>query len=129
MIKSRLVQIISSFSSKEKRLCKAWINCSMINQRNDVDALYDFLWNMKFKEQYLNKTLAWATIYPKVAYNDGKMRQIMHRLLLAVEDFLVFNHIKNNKEQHAFVLINALKQRQLHQLLDKAIQNLKTVYL
>lgn len=125
MKNSRLIQILSSFSSKEKRLCKAWINCSMINQREDVDALYDFLWSMKFKEQYLNKTLAWATIYPKTTYNDGKMRQIMHRLLLAVEDFLVFNYIKNNKEQHNFILINALKQRTLALSLDKAIQQLK----
>ena len=123
MYNSRLTSILKSFTSKERRLCKAWISCSMHNQRQDVCDLYDFLWDMGLKEQFLTKSLAWATIYPNTSYNDGKMRQIMHRLLATVEDFISYQQMQKQDGQSSIFLLQAFKDRKLYQILDKSIKS------
>ena len=125
MNNSRLIQLLKAFSSKEKRHCRAWIACPMHNQRQDVCDLYDFLWEMDLKDQYLTKTIAWASIYPQVEFNDGKMRQIMHRLLLAVEDFLAYRQMKKKAGQSSLLLLESLQERKLFSLLDKSIKTTK----
>lgn len=125
MNNSKLINILRSFSSKEKRRCRDWIACNIINQRQDVCDLYDFLWEMDLKEQYLTKALAWASIYPKDTYNDGKMRQIIHRLLNAVEEFLVYEQLQKKKSRHAILLLESLKERSLFKTLNQGLKNTK----
>lgn len=121
MQKSRLLQLLRSFSSKEVRLCRAWLDCSMHNTRTDVSDLYNFLWEMELKSNYISKELAWANMYPKTAYNDGKMRQIIHKLLQAVEQFLTYQQLQYKPDQARLLLLNSLHQRQLFPLLNKSI--------
>ncbi len=123
MKNSKLINILHTFSSKEKRRCRDWIACSIINQRQDVCDLYDFLWDMELKEQYLTKSLAWATIYPKVPYNDGKMRQIIHRLLNAVEEFLVYEQLQDQTSRSTILLSESLKERGLYKELNQVLKN------
>ncbi|BDS15000.1 hypothetical protein [Aureispira anguillae] len=125
MNKSKLINILRTFSSKEKRHCQAWIACSINNQRKDVCDLYDFLWEMDLKEQYLTKPLAWASIYPKSPYNDGKMRQIIHRLLVAVEHFLIYDQLQKTEGKADLLLLENLRERKLFKLLNKGIKNTK----
>lgn len=123
MNNSKLINILQTFSSKEKRRCKDWVACSINNQRQDVCDLYDFLWEMDLKEQYLTKDLAWASIYPKATYNDGKMRQIIHRLLNAVEGFLVHEQLQIKKSRGALLLAESLRERALFKELNQVLKN------
>lgn len=123
MNNSKLINILQTFSSKEKRHCRDWITCPINNQRQDVCDLYDFLWDMELKEQYLTKQLAWATIYPKATYTDGKMRQIIHRLLNTVEGFLVHEQLQTKKSRAAILLAESLKERALFKELNQVLKN------
>lgn len=123
MNKSKLINILQTFSSKEKRRCKIWITCPLHNQRKDVCDLYDFLWTVNLKEQYLSKRLAWATIYPNSPYNDGKMRQVIHRLLIAVESFLVYEQLQKTTGMQDIFLLENFRERKLLKLLGKGIKN------
>jgi len=125
MNNSRLIQLLKTFSSKEKRNCRAWIASPIHNQREDVSNLYDFLWEMELKDQYLTKSLAWASIYPRTKFNDGKMRQIIHKLLLAVEDFMTYEQMKKKEGTSSILLWETLKDRKLFSLLDKSIKTSK----
>lgn len=123
MNNSKLINILSTFSSKEKRRCKDWVACPINNQRQDVCALYDFLWEMDLKAQYLTKALAWASIYPKTAYNDGKMRQIIHRLLNAVEGFLIYEQGQIKESRSAILLAESLRERNLYKELNQVLKS------
>lgn len=129
MNNSKLINILQTFSSKEKRRCRDWIACPINNQRQDVCDLYDFLWEMELKEQYLTKNLAWATIYPKETYTDGKMRQIIHRLFNAVEGFLIHEQLQTKESRRAILLAESLKERtlfkELNLVLKKTQKNLQ----
>lgn len=128
MNNSKLINILRTFTSKEKRHCQAWVACSMNNQRQDVCQLYDFLWDMELKEQYLTKQLAWSTIYPKAPYNDGKMRQIIHRLLLAVENFLAYTQMQKTTGKADILLLESYRERKLFSALNKGIKNTKQAF-
>jgi hypothetical protein len=123
MNNSKLINILYTFSSKEKRHCRDWIACPVNNQRQDVCDLYDFLWEMDLKEHYLTKHLAWASIYPKAAYKDGKMRQIIHRLLNAVEGFLIYEQLKTKESRRAILLAESLKERTLFKELNQVLKS------
>lgn len=125
MNRSKLISILRTFTSKEKRHCQAWVASPMHNQRQDVCQLYDFLWEMGLKDQYLTKQLAWAAIYPKSAYNDGKMRQIIHRLLLAVEHFLAFTQMQKTAGKKNILLLESYRERKLFPALNKGVVNTK----
>lgn len=123
MNNSKLINILQTFSSKEKRRCRDWLACSINNQRQDVCDLYDFLWEMELKDYYLTKELAWATIYPKVVYNDGKMRQIIHRLLNAVEGFLIYEQLQTKANRSTILLAESLKERVLFKELNQVLKS------
>jgi tetratricopeptide (TPR) repeat protein len=128
MNNSRLIRLLNTFSSKEKRNCRAWIASPVHNQRQDVSHLYDFLWEMQLKDQYLTKSLAWASIYPRTKFNDGKMRQIIHKLLLVVEDYITYQQMKKKEGTSSILLLETLKDRKLFSILDKSVKTTKLLY-
>lgn len=97
----------------------------MHNQRQDVCDLYDYLWKINLKESELAKPSAWAVIYPQEKYNDGKMRQVLHLLLVAVENFLAYEQMQKNEGKSKLFLMQRLKERKLFSVLEQYITQAK----
>lgn len=124
MEKSNLVSILRTFDKKEAREFRKWVHSPAHNQRQDVGDLYEYLMAGEhlFVEKFLLKERAFQAIFPDRAYNDSEMRQTMHFLFTAVEEFLVYNELLKDEVRSQTMLARAYRQRQLPKLFRKAIE-------
>jgi hypothetical protein len=114
MQKSVLTEIMLSLSKKEVRDLNKWLQSPSHNQREDVVKLFDYL--VKYTDRYADafeKTLAWKAIFPNQPYDDAFMRQIMHFLLKAIEEYLVFTDFTNDRVQYQISLTRTYRKRKL----------------
>ena len=115
MLKSRLIQVLRTFTKKEFREFNKWVNSPFHNQRADVIALYNYLItaNNLFEDGLLDKALIFNRIYPLEDFDDSKMRQVMHFLFKAVEEFLFFQKASEEEIKKKLSLLRIYKERNL----------------
>jgi hypothetical protein len=118
MEKSRLAQIFSTFSKKEMRDLRKWLQSPSHNQREDVLALYTCL---SENEGGLEKEAAFAKVYPDQTYDDAQIRQVMHFLLKAVEEFLIYQEWNEDPVKARIALARVYRRRQLGKLFQRTL--------
>jgi len=120
MNNSHLVVILRSLSKKEVRELRKWLQSPVHNQREDVMNLFEYLINSKRleKSNLLQKEKVFRKIFPGEIYDDAKLRQSMYFLLKAVEEFLVYSEMEEDKVRQRTVLASVYRKRKL----DKAFQ-------
>lgn len=127
MIKSRLIEVLKTFSKKDFRECKKWVNSPFHNQRKDVVLLFDYLTDPKhlMDDNLLEKQLVFPSIYPDEAYDDSKMRQVMHFLFRSVEDFLVYQENEHTGIRKKLSLLKVYKEKNLDRSFVKTQKDLE----
>jgi hypothetical protein len=127
MKKSRLIHILKTFNKKEARELRKWLLSPAHNQREDVLHLFEYLFekNHLERDKYLEKEKVFRKIYPNEAYSDAKMRQVIHFLFKAVESFLVYEEIKNDKVKAEISLARVYRKRSLNKLCESTLKNAK----
>ncbi len=125
MIKSRLIEVLRTFSNKEFRDLGKWLQSPYHNQRQDVVTLYNFLLenNNLENNKLLSKENAFIKVYPKEKFDDAKMRQVMHFLFKAVENFLVYNESAKDTAKNDVLLARVYRRKKLAKSLKKSIKN------
>ena len=121
MKNSHLVAIIKTFDKKEIRELRKWLKSPVHNQREDILHLLDYLvaGNHLSNEKYLEKERIYSKIFPlDKCYDDAKMRQVIHFLLKAVEEFLIYQELQKDKVGMRMTLSTVYRKRKL----DKAFQ-------
>lgn len=115
MLKSRLIQVLRTFTKKEFRELNKWVNSPFHNQREDVIVLYSYLLtgNHLFEDSFLDKALIFNNIYADEKFDDSKMRQVMHFLFKEVEDFLFFQKESEEQIKKKLSLLKIYKERKL----------------
>ncbi len=129
MEKSHLVHILRTLDKKEIREIKKWVASPAHNLRQDVMELLEYLvaGNRLHDDASLEKEKAFGAIYPGKTFNDAEMRQVIHFLLKAVEDFLVYYEFIKDEVKSKAILARVYRQRQLPKLFQKAIDAGKEV--
>lgn len=124
MEKSNLVSIFRVLEKKEVRELRKWVNSPAHNQRQDVSDLFEYLvaGQHLFSEKHLEKERVFHAIYPEKKYSDAEMRQVMHFLLKAVEDFLLYNELLKDEVRAQTMLAKVYRKRQLPKLFQKTIE-------
>lgn len=125
MEKSQLVAVLRSFSKKEIRDCRKWLQSPAHNQREDVIDLFEYLvgYNHLDNEKFLEKERVFRKIFPDQAYDDARLRQTMFFLLKALEEFLIYQDVFDNQLNTQNTLTSIYRKRNL----DKPFQkNLRT---
>ena len=124
MNNSPLLNILGSLDRKEISLLHKWVNSPMHNHREDVSQLYDYLTNSVtgFREDCLDKKLIWNTLFPSKLYNENLMRQLIHKLLIIVENFLSYQTFQTVPLQKESYLLKALRERNLDRLFQKRLK-------
>lgn len=109
---------------KEVKELRKWVNSPAHNQRQDVVGLFEYLMAGQhlFSEKHLEKERAFQAIYPNKTYSDAEMRQVMHFLLRAVENFLVYNELLKDEVRTQTMLAKVYRKRQLPKQFQKAIE-------
>ena len=123
MEKSNLVSILRTFNKKEVRELRKWLHSPAHNQRQDVIDLYEYLMAGQhlFVDKFLAKDRAFHAAFPDRDFNDDEMRQTMHFLFKAVEEFLAYNELLKDEVRSQTMLAKAYRQRQLPKLFNKAM--------
>jgi len=113
MIKSQLVELLKTFSKKEIRDCKKWLNSPFHNQRQDVVELFEYFFYKKYieKEKKLEKEVVFSYLFPKQKYDDAKIRQTMYFLLKFVEEFLVYDYRTKEEITNKITLAKIYRER------------------
>ncbi|MCB0624604.1 MAG: hypothetical protein KDC43_11990, partial [Saprospiraceae bacterium] len=124
MQKSRLVRILRTFTKKEVRDFRKWLHSPAHNQREDVVAIFEYLvaGDHLEKDELLDKTVIFPHVYPQEPFDDAKIRQGMHFLLKAMEDFLVYQDLLEDEVRSKVVLAKVYRQRQLGKSFKRTMQ-------
>ena len=127
MIKSRLIEVLRTFSKKDFREFKKWVDSPSHNQRQDVVALYDYLLenNNLQDESALEKQIVFPFLYKNEKYDDSKMRQVMHFMFKAIEDYLIYSEINKNPTYLKIALARNYRKKRLIKQAEKTINNIE----
>jgi hypothetical protein len=123
MEKSHLVGIFRVLEKKELRELRKWLNSPAHNQRQDVVDMFEYLiaGSHLSSEKHLEKERVFQAIFPDKAYNDAEMRQVMHFLLKAVEEFLLYNELLKDEVRAQTMLAKVYRQRKLTKQFQKTL--------
>lgn len=124
MEKSALVQVLRTFSKKEVRDLRKWLQSPAHNQRQDVLDLFEYLvsGNNLNSSRTLTKEKAFQHIHKGKKYDDAVMRQVMHFLFKAVEAFLTYQEMLRDEVRAQAFLGRVYRQKQLPKLFQKALE-------
>ncbi len=114
MQKSVLTEIVRSLEKKEVRELNKWLQSPAHNQRQDVIKLFDFLVkSLPNNDEGTEKERAWKAVFPSQPYDDAYLRQVMYFLLKAIEEYLVFVSIANDRVRYQLDLSRIYRERKL----------------
>lgn len=129
MHNSHLIVVLRTFSKKELRELQKWLESPIHNQRDDVLSLLHYLTSNDTldREKQLRKEKIYEKIFPKEVFDDAKLRQTMHFLLRAVEDFLVYQAFQENPTFNKVLLASVYRKRKLEKPFQKIIRTAEEV--
>ncbi len=127
MQNSQLIVILKTFSKKDLRELKKWLDSPAHNQREDVVLLFEYLTDGSHleNEKYLKKEKVFCKIFPKEPYDDARLRQTMHFLLKAIEEYFIWQELQEDTVQTRIALARMYRKRKLDKAFRKAIRNVQ----
>ena len=129
MITSQLIRVLQTFDKKEIRELKKWVNSPAHNLRQDVIDFLEYLTtgNHLFSERQLEKDRIFAAVYPDKTFNDAELRQVMHFLHKAMENFLIYNELLKDEVRSQTMLAKVYRKRQLPKMFRRTIDTGKKI--
>lgn len=127
MKNGRLSLIFNTFSKKETRDLRKWLNSPAHNQRQDVRDLFEYLVKntQNGSEKSLNKENVFKKIFTNQIYDDAKFRQTIHFLHKAIEEFLIFQQLTSDQVKSKTALATVFRKRKIDKLFNKSIKEAK----
>lgn len=127
MHKSQLVQILRTFTKKEIRDFKKWLRSPYHNQRKDVYDLFLYLFKNDnlHKENKLIKEYIYPYLFSSEPYDDAKIRQTIHFLFKAIEEFLVTTEMTRDNIQKKIIWSRVLREKGLVEYAQKQLNIVK----
>jgi hypothetical protein len=109
MEKSKLIEILFTCDTREKRLFRQWLLSPVHNLRTDVVQLYDYISEAKD----LRKELVWQYLEPNTPFDDARMRQVMYFLAKQLDDFLTWQEIQADTSLLELSRLRVYRRRKL----------------
>ena len=129
MENSHLIAIMRTFSGKEARSLRKWLNSPAHNQREDVVQLFEYLMAGAHltEEKFLQKERVFSRIFDGEPYDDAKLRQSMHFLLKAIKEFLIYEELRDDEVRSRMALSSVYRKRKLDKAFQKTINSVETL--
>lgn len=124
MQKSQLLDICQALEKKEIRGLKKWLISPAHNHREDVVQLFDYLitGDHLYNDKYLDKERIFRKLFPEETFDDAKLRQTMHFLLKAIEEYLAYNALLEDDISTQFALAKTYRHKNLESPYQKIIK-------
>lgn len=122
---SQLFSILRTLSKKEIRDLKKWLSSPVHNQRDDVLLLFEYLivGNRLHEEKYLKKERVFSKLFPKQTFDDARLRQVKHFLLKSVEEFLIYQELREDQVRSKLALASVYRKRKLEKAFQKTMKS------
>jgi hypothetical protein len=124
MTNHNLTQVLQTFSKKEWKELRKWLQSPVHNQREDVLRLFDFISDQEVNNalEQVDKEAAYRFTYPETPYDDAKFRQVVHFLFKSVEEYLLYQEIRKDPVHTSRVIASVYSKRQLPKFFERAIR-------
>lgn len=98
MIKSKLIDLLRTFSPKQSNRFKAFLSSPYFNIKDDLESFYSAILEFapSFEDPNLSKAHIFELTFPKTKYDEKKMGYLMADLNKMAGEFLVHEAIKND---------------------------------
>ncbi len=128
MQKSRLIEVLRSFSERERQQFDKYLASPYHNTHPDLLRLHQhitFALQQKI-DAALDKKYVHEKLFPKQPYKDIDMRVLMSALLKHAERFLALERYNDDRATTDFYLAQTYRQRQLTKSFHHTLKNVHT---
>ena len=96
----------------------------MHNQRKDVAKLFGYLMedNHLYNDSFIEKEIVYKWIFPKEAYDDAKIRQTMYFTTKCLEEFFIYQSLREDEVRARNALGSVFRKRNLHKAFNKNLR-------
>ena len=125
MYKSKLTKTLSLLSKRELRLFRRFLKSPYFNNSKNVLELYNYLQKLypNFESPLLRKEIIHDKLFPGTQYNKKKIIDLMSDLTLLVNDFLINNHLKEDRQLRQKLLVKSYQKRRGLDELHEGVAN------
>jgi len=126
-IDSKVVTLFQSLSKEEVKVFKKYLSGTSYKENNDVFKLFEFLkkHHPNCSEAKVNTEAACLYIYLEDEVPKRKFLQLRTNLAKVLEDFLIKLQLEKSQPDRDFMLMNALKDRQLDNLFFQKVKDVR----
>lgn len=127
MQKSPLVELLKKMSKKEHREFRKWLQSPFHNQRDDVYHLYDYLTTRNHLEddKFLEKERIFPKIFPKLSYDDLKLRQTIFFLSKTLEEYVAYKELMEDEVRAQMALAGVYRKKNMDKAYLKTTKNIE----
>ncbi|MCB0614025.1 MAG: hypothetical protein KDC75_11970, partial [Phaeodactylibacter sp.] len=95
----------------------------------DVVQLFEYLMAGAHltEEKFLDKERVFSKIFNGEPFDDAKLRQSMHFLLKAIEEFLIYEELRGDEVRSRMALSSVYRKRKLDKAFQKTINSVETL--
>jgi len=128
MKKSRLIQILKSFSEREMKTLGKYLASPYFKKREGVVQLYEHIVLVlrSNDEAALDKKNTYRKLFPNQAYNDVALRLIMSDLLRQTEGFLAIERYQQDVLTQNIYLAQSYRHRKLAKPFQHTLKNARS---
>ena len=118
---SRLLIIFQQLSTKEIRALDKFVQSPFYNQRKDVILLFQYLRHWRQNESIISthKPVVYSHIFPKIPYDEKKIRYTMSFLYQSIKDFLAIQTFRANKIDQQLAVIQSFRKKGMSRLFEQ----------
>lgn len=121
MQSSKLLKLLKLLTKEECRRFKKMLQSPFFTTNKHLVKIYEYLIKdyPEFTSPKLDKTLIFAHLFPKIKYNDNKLRMLFRAFTRQLEDFLIIKEVRENEEARKKQLVHIYGQRNQMELFEK----------
>lgn len=125
MHNSKLLRLFFVLKQDELKTIAKWVSAFFSQENAEIMRLYHILCALQpeCNPIKLKKETIFKKIFPDIAYNDLKMRKMMHLLLKCIEEYIIFHSAKSAIHGTTF-LIEFYQKRYVEKGFSENIANL-----
>jgi len=127
MIESKLITLLRTLSKEEIRRFGKFLEGTAERKVLDRMAFFDYLekYHPEFSEKKVKREVVAQKLFPKNDNRLKKVENLMHKMVLVLEDFMVYEELKMQQTQRDFLLLESYKRRKLDKFFFKKIDKIE----
>ncbi|HEY3250869.1 MAG TPA: hypothetical protein VGK25_07095, partial [Ignavibacteria bacterium] len=131
MIKSKAIEIIQTFDSREFHEFGKFVDSPFFNSNTKLIEMYSLLKKFypAFSQKNFTKENLYQKLFPGKKYNDGTMRKLLSSLQSLAEEYLANTRFMRNQTfQKRLALMQRLDEKKLDVLFKQQLYNIQKLY-